>query len=73
MNVTLTIWQNIIKGIVHPKISILSSFTHPQFVPNIKLILNTKEEILKNGGNQTVDIGGKKSMAAVNCLVTNIL
>jgi len=43
-------------GIVRPKIKILTSFTHPQVVPNLYefLLLNTKED-LKNVGNQTVD------------------
>ncbi len=27
--------QNVLKGIVHPKMKILSSFTHPQVVPNL--------------------------------------
>jgi len=46
--------------------------------------MNTKEDILKNMGNQTVDIDfhnrkkiikilGYKSMATVNSMVTNIL
>jgi len=37
-----------IKGIVKPKIKILSSFTHPQVVPNpyVFLLLNTKEDTL---------------------------
>ncbi len=37
---------------------ILSSYTHPQVIPNLQdfflLLLNTKEDILKNVGNQTV-------------------
>jgi len=39
--------------IVHLKMKILSSFTHPQVVPNLYelfLLLNTKEDILKNVG-----------------------
>jgi len=39
-----------LKGIVQPKMKILSAFTHPQVVPNL---LNTKEDILKNVVNQT--------------------
>jgi len=53
-------WQNFhfwveypFKGIVHSKIVIMSSFTHPQVVP-IFLLLNTKKDILKNVGNQTM-------------------
>ncbi len=45
-----------IKGNVHPKIKSQSLFT--QVVPNLFeffLLLSTKEEILKNVGNQTVD------------------
>jgi len=36
---------------------ILSSFTHPQVVSNLYEfpLLNTKEDILKNVGNHTVD------------------
>ncbi len=42
-----------VKGIVQPKMNILSSFTHPQVVPNlcIFLLLNSKEDIFKNVGN----------------------
>ncbi len=47
------------KGIVHPKITILS-FTQPQIVPNLYeflfFLLNTLEDILKNVNNQTVDV-----------------
>ncbi len=42
------------KGIVHPKIKILSSFTHPNVVPNLYRFLSSKEDILKNVDNQTV-------------------
>jgi len=43
----------------HLIIYILSSFTHPQVVSNLTwmnfiLLLNTKDDILKNVGNQTV-------------------
>ncbi len=45
-----------LKGIVHPKMKILSSFTHSQVVPNMYLfvLLNTKEDILKKVCNQAV-------------------
>jgi len=47
-----------LKGIVHPKMTIVSSFIQPQFVPNqysmFFLMLNTKEDILKIVSNQTV-------------------
>ncbi len=43
-----------IKGIVHPKIKILSSFTHPDVVPNLYEFHSSaehkKEDILKNVG-----------------------
>jgi len=41
---------------------------------NFFLLLNTKDDILKNVGNQTVDFFFfiRKSMA-INCLVTDIL
>ncbi len=45
------------KGIVHPNILILSLFTQScctKPVLIIILVLNTKEDILKNVGNQTV-------------------
>ncbi len=34
---------NYIKGIVHPKMKILSSFTHPQVVPNLYEFLCSAE------------------------------
>ncbi len=40
------------EGIVHPNINTLSSFTHPHVCTF--LLWNTKEDILKNVGNQTV-------------------
>ncbi len=44
-----------LKGIVHPKMKILSSFTLPQVVPNLhECLLNTKEDILKKVCNQAV-------------------
>jgi len=44
-----------LKGIVHFKMKILSSYTHPQFVSNLNLflLLNIKEDILKNVSNHT--------------------
>ncbi len=46
------------KRIVNPKMKILSSFTHPQVVPNLYeffyFLLNTKEDILKKVCNQAV-------------------
>ncbi len=49
---------DVIKGIVHPKWKIMSLFTHPHLIPHLYVCfsgLNTKENILKNTGNQTVD------------------
>ncbi len=46
-----------LKGIVHPKMKILSSFTHPQVVPNLYECLCSaehKEDILKNVGNKAI-------------------
>ncbi len=46
-----------IKGVVHPKMKILSSFTHPHVVPNLYECLCSaegKEDILKNVGNRAV-------------------
>ncbi len=44
------------KGIVYPKMKILSSFTHPQVVPNLYEFISAvdnKRRILKNVGNQS--------------------
>jgi len=43
-----TLTKHDLKGILHPKIKILISFTHPQVE---FLQLNTKEDILKNDWN----------------------
>jgi len=43
-----------VKGIVHPKIKILSSFTHPQVIPNL-YEFHQKDDIMKNMDNQTFD------------------
>jgi len=43
------------KWIVHSKILILSSFTHPQVVPNLYYFISSAEHnILKYVGNQTL-------------------
>ncbi len=48
-----------LKGIVHhPRINILSLFTHPHVVPDYMcffLKLNIKEDSLRNAGSQAVD------------------
>ncbi len=48
-----------LKGIVHPKVKIQSSFIHTHAIPNLYecffFLLNSKDNILKNMGNQTVD------------------
>ncbi len=54
-----------LKEKVHPKMKILSSFTHPQVVPNLYefVLPNTKEDILKKVWKQfwgTVDFIIKK-------------
>jgi len=45
-------------GRVHPKVKILSSFTHPHVVPTYLsfFMWNTKEDILKNVGCQTISV-----------------
>ncbi len=67
---------------MHPKMNFCHYLlTHMSFQTcmDFFLLLNTKEDILKNVGNQTVDGSHSMfsilwmSMAAVNCLVTNIL
>ncbi len=50
LNMQLTV----IKGMVHPKIVFLTLFTHSQSCINFFNVLNTKDDILKNVGNQTV-------------------
>ncbi len=35
--------HTLVKGIVHPKINILSSFTHPPLVPNVYEFLSSVE------------------------------
>ncbi len=35
MNINISQCEKGLKGIVHPKMKILSSFTHPQVVPNL--------------------------------------
>ncbi len=69
-----------LKGIVHPKMKILSSFTHPQVVPNLYECLCSaehKEDILKKVCNQavlgTIDHSRKKNMVPQNCSVSHIL
>jgi len=48
--------KSFVKGILHPKIKVLSSFTHPQVVPNLYLFICSavhKERYLKECFNQT--------------------
>ncbi len=49
-------WLCDLKETVHPKMKILSSFTHPQVDQTCMnvFVLNTKEDILKNEGNRAV-------------------
>ncbi len=85
---TNTLWETVIylfKGIVHPKILILSSFTHPQVVPNLYEYLCSaehKERYSEECGKQkfwgTIDFYSIffllwKSMVPQNSLVTNFL
>ncbi len=75
-----------VKGIVHPKIKILSSFTHPQVVPNLYQCLCSAE----HKGRYSEECGKQsssgapltsivfffllwKSMVPQNSLVTNFL
>ncbi len=57
---TMYFWlllQNILvqlKGIVHPKMTILSSFTRPQVVPNLNECVCSAEDILMKVCNQAV-------------------
>ncbi len=72
----------LLKGIVHPKMKILSSFTHPQVVPNLYECLCSAE----HKGRYSEECGKQsssgtpvffflqwKSMAPQNSLVTNFL
>jgi len=72
------------KGILHSKMKILSSIINPQVVANLFLsyflLLNTKEDILKNDWNfGTIDFHSLvffllwKSMVPNNCLVSIVL
>jgi len=43
--------HKLVKGLVHPKMKILSVFTHPHVVPNLYVFIcsvDTKEDIWKN-------------------------
>ncbi len=72
-----------IKGIVHPKILILSSFIYPHVVPNLYDFLSSVEhkDDLKNVGNPTVSVAVVFNSIFVhiievngnqNCFVINI-
>ncbi len=50
----LNMQPTLIKGIVHPKIVFLSLFTLSQTCIRFFLVLNTKDDILKDVGKQTV-------------------
>jgi len=41
----------VVKGILHPKMKIRSSFMHPQVVANMNEFLSSAEDILKNDWN----------------------
>ncbi len=62
----------VLKGIVHPNMKMLSSFTHPQVVPNLHefLLLNTNKDILKNICNWT-SIVWEKSWTSWNTIRNN--
>ncbi len=70
-------WLITFKGTVHPKMKNLSSFSHPQVVPNPEFLSSaehTKEDILKNVGNQTTKPSMVwKSMATINSLMAEFL
>ncbi len=84
---SLSEWESeILKGIVHPKMKILSSFTHPQVVPNLYEFLCSAE----HKGRYSEECGKQissgapltsivfffllwKSMVPQNGLVTNFL
>ncbi len=46
------VFENVEVNIIHQKMKIWSSFTHPQVIPD--LYGKRKDDILKNVGNQTV-------------------
>ncbi len=75
-----------LKGIVHSKIKVMSSFTHPHVVPNLYdsiFMLNSEEYILNNFEEPNscwsplTSIAVKeilwKWMGANNCLITSII
>jgi len=53
-----------VKGIVHPKMKMFSSFTYPKVVPNLYEFISAVKQVF---------FLLWKSMAYINCLVTNIL
>ncbi len=74
----------VVKGIVHPKMKMLSSFTHPHVAPNLyEFLFYVKherryfEEFLNSCWSPLTSIVGKeilwKSMGTINCLITSIL
>jgi len=44
----ITLHVTKLKGIVHPKMKILSVFTHPHVVPNLYVFICSAEDIWKN-------------------------
>jgi len=73
-----------LKAIVHPKIKVMSSFTHPYVVPNryefCFFCWTQKKIFLKNVGiikqlTVAIDLHSRKTntMEVNNCLVTNII
>ncbi len=59
-SVTKNPYQCILKGIVHPKMKILSSFTHPQVVPNLYECLCSAE----HKGRYSEECGKQSSSGA---------
>jgi len=76
MFVVIRLFPSILKGRVHPKMKMLSLFTHLQVLPicmRYFLLLNTNESILKTVGNQTVDVLIlKKNTMEVNGVPTTL-
>jgi len=89
VNVIVTTMDLFPPKLVHPKIWIISSFINPQVVPNQSrsffVLLNTKEVILKNMGNQPVELMDQidfhnmwkkilwQSMGIINCWLQTFL
>ncbi len=54
--------MQIVKGIVHPKMKVLSSFTHPEVVPNMHEFLYSAKHKIKYFGSVCNQVWGVNTM-----------